>query len=376
MMLVSFTPGGFLTNFTDHFYYFSIAQLSDHGYYPFVNFWYEYPPLSAYLCLAVYRVSKAIHPGFLHYTLFLATLMLTFEGANLTLLYVMAREIWDRSTSLKIAWIYSCLLVPVFFWWGSLDLLVVFFCLLGLYWFLKGRHVPSAVALGLGVMVKYIPLILLGPIWRFTHHRRIKAKYILLVTLVSVLIFLPFAILSPSYVFASFKILVNRPPWETVWAVVEGNFGSGSLGPTEVHLDLTAMGGSSPGPSFPLWSLATLLLGGLYLYLLLKKRVAVSDKKGIVVFSAITFCIFFIWSRGWSPQWLVMLIPFILLIFPNWRGVLYSLTLSFNNFLEWPVYFVAAPERHEVLVLTVTVRTLIFAILLANLYQELAKGSA
>lgn len=72
-VLLSHTPGGFLANHTDHFYYFSFGRLSHHGYYPFADF------------------------------------------------YLTARQIWDNSTSWTVRWICSCLLAPICFWWGSFD---------------------------------------------------------------------------------------------------------------------------------------------------------------------------------------------------------------------------------------------------------------
>jgi hypothetical protein len=85
------------------------------------------------------------------------------------------------------------------------------------------------------------------------------------------------------------------------------------------------------------------------------------------------FCIFFLWSKGLSPDWLVVLIPFVLLVLPDWRGMLYCLTLSFNDLLEWPIFFVAAPGRPEVFLLIVAVGTPVLVLLLANLYQVLGK---
>ena len=72
-VLLSHTPGGFLANHTDHFYYFSFGRLSHHGYYPFADF------------------------------------------------YLTARQIWDNSTSWTVRWICSWLLVPICFWWGWFD---------------------------------------------------------------------------------------------------------------------------------------------------------------------------------------------------------------------------------------------------------------
>jgi hypothetical protein len=373
MVMISFSPGGVLTNYTDHFYYYSMAQLSEDGYYPLVNLWSEYPPLSAYLSLAVYVLAKAVHPGFVHYTLSLATCMLAFESANLILLYLIARRLWTKTISLRVCWIYSCLLIPIFYWWGSLELLVVFFCLLTVYLFLRDRHGLSAVVLGMGILAKYTPLLLLAPIYRLSLGRTLKAKYLLVTSAVVTLGFLPFLVLSPQYVLASFRVLAGLPPWQTLWAAMVGDFGTGGLGPIDVHMDLGATPRGSATSYLPLWFLATLVLGLFCLHILFRKRIRVDRDRAMVVLSTMMFCVFFLWSKGWSPDWLVVLIPFILLVFPNWRGMLYCLTLSFNVLLEWPLFFVAVPDRPEIFVLIVTVRTLVLILLLVDLYQQLGR---
>jgi hypothetical protein len=373
MLLVTFSPGGFLTNYTDHFYYYSIAQLSESGHYPLIDYWYEYPPLSAYTSLAVYTLAKVVHPGFLHYTLTLATLMLVFESANLVLLYLLARQLWSESIAIKTAWIYSCLLFPIFYWWGSLELLVLFFCLLCLYLFVVQRHSLAGVALGLGVLAKYVPVVLLAPILRCAPGRKLKARYVIITCVVSVLGFFPFLVLSPQQVVNSLRVLLSLPPWQTIWALIAGDFGTGGLGPVEVHLDPASVPRAVSGSYLPLWLLCTVAIAIWFLSVLFRRRITTAQKRGVVILSAMTICLFFLCSKGWSPDWLILLLPFILLVLPNWRGILYCLTLSAIGILEWPVFFVAAPDRKEIFALIVVARTLVFILLLANLYKELGK---
>jgi hypothetical protein len=81
-----------------------------------------------------------------------------------------------------------------------------------------------------------------------------------------------------------------------------------------------------------------------------------------------TLCLFFLWSKGWSPQWQVMLIPLILLVFPNGHGVLYCLVLGFVNFLEWPLALSRGLNR--LLIVTVPLRTLLMLLLLLEFYWQ------
>jgi hypothetical protein len=53
-------------------------------------------------------------------------------------------------------------------------------------------------------------------------------------------------------------------------------------------------------------------------------------------FSALTLVVFHLCSKGWSPQWAMLLIPFFLLSFPDGLGLKLSLLLTALVFLEWP----------------------------------------
>ena len=88
-----------------------------------------------------------------------------------------------------------------------------------------------------------------------------------------------------------------------------------------------------------------------------------------MIFAAITFVVFFLWSKGWSPQWLVMLVPFVLITLPLRRALLYILTLSFINLAEWPVFL--SRGLNQYLYLTVPLRTLLFILLLIELAQAI-----
>jgi hypothetical protein len=64
------------------------------------------------------------------------------------------------------------------------------------------------------------------------------------------------------------------------------------------------------------------------------------DDRGLVAFVAITLLVFFLQAQGWSPQWLMQIIPLVLLCFPSTKGVLTIMLLSFLTFVEFPVLFI------------------------------------
>jgi hypothetical protein len=360
MMAMAYPPEA-LTSYSDYPYFYALADLARQGCYPLLHYWYEYPPIFPYLSQAVYAVTSGYHA----YATLLAAVMLLFEVGDLVLLYLIANQVHDKETSLKVAWMYSCLFAPVFFLWNGLDSLSLFFMLLSLLWLLQNRHALSAVALGLGLMTKYLPGILLATVWRFVKPRR-ALVYTLIAAAVAVAIFLPFAIASPSYTLASLRSQASKSSWQTVWAFIDGNYTTGLFGPVADHLDPTKAGLQLHNPSRIPWFITVPLFGLIYLYLFI--RPTDSGAKGVLSFTGMTLCLFFLWSKGWSPQWQVMLIPFILLVFPNGHGVLYCLVLGFVNFLEWPV--ILSRGLNRLLMITVPLRTLLLLLLLLEFYQQ------
>jgi len=361
MMAMAYPPEA-LTSYSDYPYFYALADLARQGYYPLLHYWYEYPPIFPYLSQAVYAVTSGYHA----YATLLAAVMLIFEAGNLVLLYLIANEIHDRETSLKVAWLYSCLLVPIFFLWNGLDSPSLFFALLSLLWLLRNRHALSAVALGLGLMTKYLPGILLATVWRFVRARK-ALGYTLLVAAVAVAILLPFAIVSPSCTLASLRSQASKSSWQTIWALIDGNYTTGLFGPVADHLDPTRAGLQLHNPSRIPWFITVPLFTLIYLYLF-SRSIDTRDKGALLSFTGMTLCLFFLWSKGWSPQWQVMLIPLILLVFPNGHGVLYCLVLGFVNFLEWPI--ILSRGLNRLLIVTVPLRTLLVLLLLLEFYRR------
>lgn len=75
------------------------------------------------------------------------------------------------------------------------------------------------------------------------------------------------------------------------------------------------------------------------------------------IFITLTWALFLLWSKGWSPQWQMMLFPLVLLAFPGRNGVLFCVLFGMLNFLEWPILL----SRGMIgwLWLTVSIRTVL-----------------
>jgi hypothetical protein len=376
-ILFLFTPQGLLNAYSDYYYYFRTAQLSDQGYYPFVNMWYEYPPLLAYLPLVIYRLTQAIVPvGDVYsfsYQLFarlLGMVYLVFETGVLILLCKTASTVWGRTKAEWLGWVYSGLSLPLFFWLYAHQVVVVFFMMLAIYWFITKKLWSSALALGLGVASKLVPIFLLPAFVKFLWPQvRTIVIFCLLVVLVFGIQYLPFFYLDgASWVAASFRAIFNVGSYSTVYAILDGNWGPGNYGPLSTRIDIHQAVVSHTNPSvLPGWViLAVFALAYLFFYV---RPVEVNNPQHFIWFSTLTWIFFHLYLKGWSPQWAVAFIPLILLSFPDHLGLILSLLLTTFVFIEWPLN--ALIDAKPLTVMIIILRTGLLVALFIQLARRL-----
>lgn len=366
MMLMAFPPENVIS-YGDYQHYFNLADLTRRGFYPYLNYWYEFPPIFPYLNIAIYTLAGQ---QLKNYILLLAFVLLLVECGNLYLLYKLALTLYGRTPALTITWIYTTLFIPIFFWLGNFDALTTFFILLALYSLIKNKPKVLAAALGLGTMVKYLPVILLAAIWRRWGFKT-ACLYGLVTLVISLIIFSPFLLRSPNFTLASLRAQASKSSYETIWALVDGNTTTGNFGPLADHFDPAKASIPLNHPArIPTW-LTLLVFGAVGLFIFTRPRLSASPALDPIRFTTLTFTIFFLWSPGWSPQWQTFLIPLLLLSFPERRAVLFIIALGFINFLEWPV--ILSRGLNSLLPITIIVRTLLFILLAVELYRLLTQ---
>lgn len=365
-ILLMYTPQGLLNAYVDYQHYYRVAQLAEQGRYLFVNAWSEHLPLMAYTSQLAYVVTRAVlPPGGLDsftYQVFarlLGGLMLVFETGSLILLHRLARRAWDMDRADWLGWVYGTLSVPLFFWNASQTSNVLFFTLLAAEWFLIGRRSRSAVALALGIMTKFIPVFLLGAVARWLWPRRGSiARYSFIVLIVIALIFAPFVVAGGGpWIAASLASNLGRASYATLWAVIDGNGGVGEVGdvPARTRLEQAATIYGNP-PVIP-GILILIAFGALYLWLF-RRPIDPHSPRHFLWFCTLMLMLFFLWSKGWSPQWATLAIPFMLLAFPDRRGLWLVLTLTALVCLEWPL--ADALRSPALLLIAITGRTILF----------------
>ncbi len=362
MALLLFRPGGFIADFSDYnTSYLPFAQWSNRGIYPFVDYWLEYPTLFPWLVVIVYRLSILIplwtEPR-LWFNTFLGLSLLTFEVGSFVVIYLIALELYDRTGALRCAWIYAGLFVPLYTWMGWFDGMALFFLLLGFYLLIKQRAYLAGIAMGLGFTTKFIPVLLLPIGVRHLRSLTQKLGFTVAAAIVTFLVALPFLLINRGlFLFTSYRSIWGFSAWETLWAIADGYFSYGMVGGNRFD----------PWPDFSVfqskipwfWTVGITLVFGL-IYLWLYTRAQHREAKWqIVSFAGLTVNLAILYSKGYSPQFLVYVLPFIVWLLPNLRGVLYTILLTAINFLEGTAYFIVFPEEQWLLVSTVVSRSVL-----------------
>jgi hypothetical protein len=327
----------------DLFYYYSLAQFTDDGNYPFREWWSEFPPVWSWLNALTYQALGA-GANFTSWTIAMAFVMLACDVGNLWLMRAIGTRLHGASTGMALAWVYALLLVPVVFAWWNFEVMVTFTLLLSLWWLLTGKETRSALMAGFGALIKFTPALILGAVFRFRPLQN-AVRYAVIVVGVFLSVYAVLYITSPDnqMVTVSLTAQFNKASYQSVWALLDGNLGTGNFAApgvdmVGVHYDANGATQMYGNPAvIPGW-LRLIAAGLIGLFVFVRTRRF--DDKGLVAFVGITLLIFFLQAQGWSPQWLTQILPLILLTFPNRNGVLICVLLSGLIFAEYPFLFI------------------------------------
>ena len=345
-----------LIAYGDYRHFFNLARLSaEGGGLPFIGHWIEFPPLFPYLSLTIERIVN----GQLHaYVYFLALLMLVFDLGNLWLFSRLIQRIAGRQQAVRLSWLYMVFLsLPAFGWW-TFEPMAVFFMLLSLWLILERKPLGAGLAVGLGFLTKLFPALSLVVAWRF-RSRRFAIWTTLIAGVCIVVVLGTLLAIQPSMASASLRSQLSKGSWETVWALIDGNLGTGAFGSLQERLDPAFALHPIGNPArIPLW-IPTLVAALILLWIWMRAK-SVDDRSSFP-FLATFFCVFLLWSRGWSPQWVAYLIPLLLLGFSEARALIYGVCLIMIALLEWPVLL--SRGRFDLLWLPIIVRTLLLVMM-------------
>jgi len=359
LTLLLFEPGGYILDWSG--YYIpgaSFVELSDWGYYPVAHYWMEYPPLFPWLSVLVYRLSLFLPPWRdpeLWYNLLLGSTFLLFEIGNFLLVYAIALKVRGRQAAVRSAWLYAGLFFPLMtllFWFENF---AVFFLLLGVYMIIARRPVWGGLAAGLGFLVKLVPAFIAPVALRTLPGLSRKATYIVVAALVVLLVSIPFLFTNATFFLTPYLYQGSTGPWETIWALLDGYYSGGETTPFEMRFDPSNIVVAFHESSFPYW-LVVVAFVAVYLFLYTRSIDWQDDLKA-VAFCGLSINLFLIFSKGYSPQWIVNLLPFLVLLLPDLRGVAYSVLLMLANVAEFPIGMMLVQAHPWLYALAVLFRT-------------------
>lgn len=387
MLLAFFAPGGRFGDYSDYWYYQDMAARLDSGYYPLLHYWVEYPPLFPWLPVGAYWLSRLLPPAGhpqLWFYLFFGLLMGLFAIANLVMVYLLAQVLYDRHRALRCATFYALLFGPIFVHAGWFDGTALFFLLLGLYLMFRGRAAFSGLVVGVGAMIKVLPLVLAPVAFKLLSNRW---RFLVTLAVVIILINLPFYLLNPVLFLASWRALLTQPSWETVFALLDGYYSYGLVSGNRFD---PAQAGIGQRPEFIPWSLVLVVFSLAYLLIyvlpwqqrpadrqslrlghvldqfrhpVIGQSGSVADPLSVVAFVGLSLNLFMIFSRGYSPQFVLWYLPFLVLSMPNGWGLAYATLLTVDSVVERIFYFFLLPEGNWLLAATVLFRTVLMLLL-------------
>ncbi len=363
MVLLIGLPLEGLRGYGDLLHFFRLAELGV----PFFDLWVEFPPLFPFLSRSIYQVAG----GQQHvYDYLLVAILTLAQAGSLVLVLRLAGRIHPAEGAMRRSVVYLLVLMALPYGWWYFDPLAVFAMLLGVWLALEGRPVKAGLAIGIGALTKLFPLLVLPALWRVWPGR--KAGVLTAAALgITGLVYGALFLASPEMTAASVLSQGSKGSWETVWALVDGNLGTGNFGPEEERFEpATAVQARGRPARIPPW-ITFAIFGGLGLAALF--RFSDREAAGVLAFIGLTWALFLLWSPGWSPQWVLYLLPLVLLVLPEREAWLLVPVLILVNLLEWPLLL--SRGFFGLLWVTVSLRTFLL-LLLAGLFWRVLQAPA
>ena len=331
------------------------ARLALQGLQPYLDYWVEYPPVFPWIASGLKLLSVPLGGDEAAFQVLFGLMMVGFEAGILWLIHAIAIRVWDEPRGLVTAAAYAALFYPIYIANRHFESIAVFFMLLGVYLVIRERRHTASLAIALGVLTKLfpgaaLPALLAGQPWAA------RSRYLGLAATAVIGALAPLAVIGREFFVASIQNMLLRPGWETVWALADGYFGFGWIHRYRQSPDTALEFNYTPDlPAAAWWGTAAALAA---LYAVLALRRSPPTPASVVWSTGLALSAFALYLRGWSPQFMVWLLPFALLAFPGGRGFLIATGLSVLALLEYPAYFVLWSEHPWVLWILVVARTL------------------
>ena len=150
-----------LNGFGDVPRYYEVAALKG---FPYFSYWMEYPPIFAFINTTIYNFVDRLP------ILYDAILYFLFTLAGAAALFIFQKldeKLFSESTDhLLRSWIYMVLLLALPYSWWYFEMIPVALMLLGILFTLEDKPLGAGISIGLGVLTKWFPGLILPTLWR------------------------------------------------------------------------------------------------------------------------------------------------------------------------------------------------------------------
>lgn len=344
--LLLLRPGGVLYDYSDYDTYWLYARYLAEGFWPFRDFWLEYPPLFPLANQTLFALSQHFPPlpdGRFWHHLLLGLALLPFDLGAAWLLHRIATQLRGAAAGQWTLSVWALLFAPLFLWQGNFDVALLFTLLLALWALLERRPLLVGGAVALGILVKLLGVLVLpAALMAFadrpgsprTFASGANGRMLAMLAVGMALGLLPFLILAPEWLAAFARSVTGRGAWQSLWALAEGNYDFGIVYGDRFDPAVTfpAAPGRLPWPAIHALFGATGLALWLGPWEWRRPRVPVA-------FVAATLFLFLLWSKGWSPQFTLLILPFVLLLRPDAAGLVIALLLT--ALMGWEMIYFA-----------------------------------
>lgn len=355
------TPIEFLLGYGDFVHFYKLASLPG---WPFFQYWVEFPPIFPLLSSLIFRIAGGQQHIYLYIFLIILTLA---DAGNLYLFSRFAEKYFSVEAAGLRKLTYLVILIVLPYCWWYFDPLAVFCMMAGINLLLARKEARAGLAFGMGLLVKLFPVIGLVAVWKTLKIQSVL-RIAIITTVLAISVITALWVVSPDYTRVSLLSQSGKGSWETIWALIDGNFQTGAMATFEVRADLSSVTQNlalNPARIPPLLTLAVFALIGLWAL----SRIQIQGEHQSIQVVCFAWGMFMLWSPGFSPQWILYLIPLILLSLPEREGFLFSIVLILICLAEWPLLL--SRGMFWTLMLTVPVRFALFAGLTFRVYQVL-----
>jgi hypothetical protein len=284
------------------------------------------------------------------------------DVANLSLLYAIGKRLGGEARGMTVATTWALLFFPLFVTLNWFDTLPLAFMLLGLWFVLAGRAAGAGLAIGAGVLAKLIPgLVVLIAVRRWWPERRSLFTLSAALATTVAIVLIPLGLAGPTMSYASVMAMLDRPPWLTVWALMEGYTGLGFMPEVPGRLDPDIARWQIYSPILP-WTVMQLAFFAALAWLL-SRRLDWRAPRVIIAATGFALVLFFLLAKGHSPQFIVYVLPFLVLVLPGIRGVAWAVALQTVTLVEWPIAYVLLAEEAWLPPIAIVTRTALYAVI-------------